>query len=232
MLAFEKIDKLIKDIYALRQKGLAGGGEMDIDSLIFKEFRNRGYLDDLKDLKNELRSKELSLESLKEDYNKNNSEKLEFISELASCDWESGHILDPADFSEFKKLLAEGGFESTEEDFETYWDCIEVNRYSQFEEEKDESDPYFHEDFSNQELNEYRVKITQLTHEQPEINSNGIVRIYNVKEGIVNRIIALLRSLDFLTNITSTAGKFDFSKINYVTNMPSRYYTITARINK
>ena len=60
----EKIDNLIEDIYDLRKQGMARNGEMDILNLIFKEFRNLGYLDNLKELRKEEISKELSLEQL------------------------------------------------------------------------------------------------------------------------------------------------------------------------
>ena len=64
----ELINQLIEQIYELRKNGLAKEGEYGIDNLIFKEFRNRGYLDELKELKNELIGQEFSLESLKEQY--------------------------------------------------------------------------------------------------------------------------------------------------------------------
>lgn len=54
--------QLITDIYDLRKTGLSTGGEYSIPNLIFKEFRHKGYLDDLKDMRNDLLSKRLSLE--------------------------------------------------------------------------------------------------------------------------------------------------------------------------
>lgn len=64
----EKIDNLIEDIYNLRQEGMKEeNGEYSIPNLIFKEFRNLGYLDNLKDLRKKEVSKDLSLEQLNED---------------------------------------------------------------------------------------------------------------------------------------------------------------------
>ena len=60
----ELIDDMIEDIYDLRKQGMARNGEIDIFNLIFKEFRNLGYLDNLKDLRKKEISKELSLEQL------------------------------------------------------------------------------------------------------------------------------------------------------------------------
>ncbi len=58
----KKVVKMLEDIYdKLRKKGIAKG-EYSIENLAFKELRNKGYLDQLKDYKNELVSKRLSLE--------------------------------------------------------------------------------------------------------------------------------------------------------------------------
>ncbi len=58
----KKVVKLLEDIYdKLRKKGIAKG-EYSIENLTFKELRNKGYLDRLKDYRNELVSKRLSLE--------------------------------------------------------------------------------------------------------------------------------------------------------------------------
>ena len=57
-----KVVKMIEDIYEkLRKKGIAKG-EYSVENLAFKELRNNGYLDQLKDYRNELVSKRLSLE--------------------------------------------------------------------------------------------------------------------------------------------------------------------------
>ena len=58
----KKVVKLLEDIYnKLRKKGIAKG-EYSEENLAFKELRNKGYLDKLKEFKNELVSKRLSLE--------------------------------------------------------------------------------------------------------------------------------------------------------------------------
>ena len=45
----------------LRKSSLKKDGEFGLGNLVFKEFRNRGYLQNLKDKKYEVKSKELSL---------------------------------------------------------------------------------------------------------------------------------------------------------------------------
>lgn len=58
----KKVVKLIEDIYEkLRKKGISKG-EYSVENLAFKELRNKGYLDKLKEYRNELISKRLSLE--------------------------------------------------------------------------------------------------------------------------------------------------------------------------
>ena len=56
-----EIEKYITELYKLRHQGLAEGGEYSIENLVFKEIRNKGYLDNLKELKNKIISNKLSL---------------------------------------------------------------------------------------------------------------------------------------------------------------------------
>lgn len=64
--ASEKVKDFIEDIYELRKASIANEGEYGVGNLVFKEFRNLGYLDGLKSLRKVLKGKELSLENLKE----------------------------------------------------------------------------------------------------------------------------------------------------------------------
>ena len=63
----EDIENFIEDLYDLRKESIATEGEYGLGNLVFKEFRNMGYLDGLKDLRKEKKGKELSLEHLEED---------------------------------------------------------------------------------------------------------------------------------------------------------------------
>lgn len=56
-----EVVKLIEKIYELRKQGMTEG-EYSIGNLVFKELRNNGYLDELKEFRNELISKRLSLD--------------------------------------------------------------------------------------------------------------------------------------------------------------------------
>ena len=65
----DDIYDFINAIYALRKDSIAKEGEYGLGNLVFKEFRNLGYMDNLRRLRREAKSKELSLESMKEDFN-------------------------------------------------------------------------------------------------------------------------------------------------------------------
>ena len=58
------ITQFIDDLYKARERGLhgPGGSEYSSENLVFKELRNLGYLENLKDLRDTLISKRLSLE--------------------------------------------------------------------------------------------------------------------------------------------------------------------------
>lgn len=60
----DDIEKFINDIYELRKDSIANDGEYGLGNLVFKEFRNLGYLDNLKELRKQEKGKELSLENL------------------------------------------------------------------------------------------------------------------------------------------------------------------------
>lgn len=57
----DEIEKFFEELYKMRRESIAKDGEYGIGNLVFKELRNNLYLDDLKDLKNELVSADLSL---------------------------------------------------------------------------------------------------------------------------------------------------------------------------
>ena len=58
----DKIKKLIKRIYDMRQAGLDKSGEYSVENLVFKLLRSTGYINKLRDTVNQLTDKELSNE--------------------------------------------------------------------------------------------------------------------------------------------------------------------------
>lgn len=62
----KKIDQVLKTIKRYRKAGLDTTGEFGPENLAFKALRSQGYIKKLYDLKNELHSKELSIENMYE----------------------------------------------------------------------------------------------------------------------------------------------------------------------
>ena len=62
-------EQFLDDLYVMRKMSLSNGGmgEWEVGNLVFKEFRNQGLIDELKDRKYKYKSKELTLENLTED---------------------------------------------------------------------------------------------------------------------------------------------------------------------
>lgn len=73
----DTIESFIDDIYKLRQESIINDGEYGKGNLIFKEIRNRGILQELKDLKVKLENDEMSLnEKIDYSYSPELEEKL------------------------------------------------------------------------------------------------------------------------------------------------------------
>ena len=76
----EEASNLIDELYLLRKDSISTDGEYGKGNLIFKEFRNKGYLDSLKQLLVDETSKELSLESLNES-KEDNQKLIDYVGE-------------------------------------------------------------------------------------------------------------------------------------------------------
>ena len=61
----QDVNNIIDDLYIMRKNSLTLNGEFGLGNLIFKELRNDGVLDQLKDRQKSLMSKNLSLECMK-----------------------------------------------------------------------------------------------------------------------------------------------------------------------
>lgn len=66
-LSDEDIEDYVNRLYILRKASLSQEGEFGIGNLVFKELRNKGVLDDLKDRSQQRLSRELTLEKLGSD---------------------------------------------------------------------------------------------------------------------------------------------------------------------
>ena len=94
----------IEDLYDLRKESIAKDGEYGIGNLVFKEFRNRGWLDGLKEMRDELKSRELSLEGLNEAVGTLSDPKL--LKYVREC----------------VRFLADHGYDAKMSDLALYWD--------------------------------------------------------------------------------------------------------------
>ncbi len=65
----DDINNFLDELALLRRESLKTSGEFGIGNLIFKQFRNDGEIKKIRDIRDELLSKELSLEGLVEDVN-------------------------------------------------------------------------------------------------------------------------------------------------------------------
>ena len=68
-LTDDQIGDFIDELYMLRKESLAADGEFGEGNLIFKQLRNDGIIDELKDRLYAMKSKELTLENLSESLN-------------------------------------------------------------------------------------------------------------------------------------------------------------------
>lgn len=59
-----QIEDFVNALYKLRQDSIVNEGEYGLGNLVFKEMRNLGYLDNIKDIKTKIEDKDLSLEGL------------------------------------------------------------------------------------------------------------------------------------------------------------------------
>lgn len=308
----EEIDDYINRIYEMRQRGLhdTNGSEFSTENLIFKEVRNAGLLDKLKNLKNVIVSKKLSLE---EDVKYLDDAK-EF-KDYGTAEVEGGNVIDTTRASTFatQDLLdhsEDAAYDGIVYDIvdltpiqyfelcgkvqdiapETLMDYIKTDErqlahikdvilkyhkrlqmpyvsFSKMDEVSGQEGRHrmyalgemfgwdkefpvmvvqdlgakktigelLHESITEdfylpeKDRRDYIVKITQLAHNQPIIQQNGLFHIYNVKESDYNTIIAALRKQPWIEYVSATAERYDFSKLSYQ-GIPSRYYSITGKI--
>ena len=135
---------------------MANDGEFSLENLVFKEARNKGYLDELKDLKNKELSKELSLESF--------------------------NIID--------------------------------------------------EQITEKDLNNYRIKIQQLTGHYGLVFNNGNFIINNVNKADADFIVGRLSKEKFVLECHKVpSGKLDFNHMDPLTHLPKQYYNVSGKLD-
>ena len=98
----DDIYSFIEDLYDLRKESIAKEGEYGLGNLVFKEFRNLGYLDNLKELRKQEKGKELSLENLD---NSTKEEIVEKLSESLEDDFWNLRELEDSKYGEGNLIL-------------------------------------------------------------------------------------------------------------------------------
>lgn len=189
------INEIIDDLYVLRRESLVKDGEFGKGNLIFKEIRNLGLLDKLKDKKVEIRSNELSVESLNEseapsDYEPHKKGKAYKVFKVKNGKLYPPMVANPggtdtpigkwliADEGEFAGLSKTGRpqVKSTGSGTLSYrpgWHLGDIPRASQFDRtNKETGEKEFPKDFVWAEC-EYTMDIDY----QPESDEQGYMRI-------------------------------------------------------
>lgn len=110
------LQNFIDRLYIIRKSSLANEGEFGIGNLVFKELRNKGYLDNIKDRIKQAKSKELTLEKLEVSTQSDIESEKEFLEayldkEEKFWDYKTGDISNDDIFSTKKT-----GF--------SYWDQV------------------------------------------------------------------------------------------------------------
>lgn len=104
---------------------------------------NSDSIDEVNDyIKNTL-NLDMSIEPSNRQFKKKaniDTNKDRYLRDAAEMDWESGHPYDPDDFSYFKRVCKEDGYNVNEEDFQKYWEYFDECRSKQFADEDDDSD--------------------------------------------------------------------------------------------
>ena len=87
-------------------------------------------------------------------------------------------------------------------------------------------------DLTEKERRDYLIKIVQLTHHRPVVQSNGIFEIYNVSEEESMHIVSILSKQSWTEFVQRTAGRYDFGNWKTITGVgiPARLYTIRGKL--
>lgn len=155
------IEDTINEIYMMRKNGLATDGEMAIGNLVFKELRNLGLLDGLRNKYRELISNKLSLEEnlINEDY-RDNKEYQDLIKQLMAIRKQKSDLQkeDPGSVYPSDDEMREACGYSKDE-----WKLFDKS-------EKRVTYDLLANDSTNSKHEEIMDKIIKLDHQESEIN--------------------------------------------------------------
>ena len=150
-----------KVMHMLKEAGLQLYGNFDLDAGIYKDYWGvkqpyfwatrdnfkplnrsgvalKGDLDSIRTISDAKRYlQQLDWEKVNNVNESLDMTKDEYLRDAAKIAWESGHSYDPDDFSYFKRVCKEDGYDVTEEDFQKYWEYFDEYRANQFAEDDD-----------------------------------------------------------------------------------------------
>ena len=218
----DEIEQLIDDVYEQRKIGLATPeGEWSTENLIFKEFRNKGYLDDLKDLRNKVISKSLCLESCQK-LNESSVIKQEVeLSPDETLQWGWDNKGNRSIFFVKKLRTIDHMRDLADVDF--------VRTYSTEEKAKKAFNDYLfgiRESNSRQRIKESLEKLTQTN---IILHESGLFDIYNLTESEANSAIEKIRNIRFVEWVQKSVSNMD-TNAPYFGNKPKITYNIYGKI--
>ena len=235
----DAIDSFLDEIYVARQDGLNDEGEYSIRNLVFKELRNKGCFDRLKDLKNQLISKELSVKD---------TDKPAVPEEPAMLEEAGGSMKDVVEgqtkvYTEDTEKVKDGkwvnrGKEGTHGTFKTKREADAQRKAmfaNGFHEDIDPSEEPPKEEkrrkywLTPKQRYQYRIELSRISHNAALIQENGLFNIYHVQERDVHQILMRIRQLDYIEWVQETPGTYDFSHPEFGRPQP-RYHQIYGKI--
>lgn len=218
----DEIEQLIDDVYEQRKIGLAAPeGEWSTENLIFKEFRNKGYLDDLKDLRNKVISKSLCLESCQK-LNESSVIKQEVeLSPDETLQWGWDNVGNRSIFFVKKLRTIDHMRDLADVDF--------IKTYSTEAKAKKAFNDYLfgiRESNSRQRIKESLEKLTQTN---IILHESGLFDIYNLNESEANSAIEKIRNIRFVEWVQKSVSNMD-TNAPYFGNKPKITYNIYGKI--
>lgn len=218
----DEIEQLIDEVYEQRKIGLTTpAGEWSTENLIFKEFRNKGYLNDLKDLRNKVISKSLCLES---------SQKLKESSVIKQeielspdevLQWGWDNKGDRSIFFVKKLHTIDSTNSLAEVDF--------VKTYSTENAAKKAFNNYLFALKENKKRCKIKESLEKLTQTNIILHESGLFDIYNLNESDANSALEKIRNVQFVEWVQKSISNIDKNAI-YFGNRPKITYNICGKI--
>lgn len=218
----DEIEQLIDEVYEQRKIGLATpAGEWSIENLIFKEFRNKGYLDDLKELRNKVISKSLCLESCQKLKESSVIKQEVELSPDETLQWGWDNEGDHSIFFVKKLHIIDSTRGLAEVDF--------VKTYSTEATAKKAFNNYLFGLKESNSRKQIKESLEKLTQTNIILHESGLFDIYNLNESEANSTIEKIRNVQFVEWVQKSIANMD-KTAPYFGNKPKVTYNICGKI--